>query len=465
MSIDYVSLWDRCLSIIKDNVSVEHYKTWFEPIRAVKYSDNELTVQVPTQFFYEYLEEHFADILQRTLLRVFGPGIQLMYSISVVKEPEETTQLPLHGTRSQKSTKGISEPIQIADPFKQPEYKELDSQLNPYYSFDNYFSGSSNVLARSAGEAVAQNPGKTAFNPLFLYGESGVGKTHLVQAIGAKAKALNPKARVLYLSSHLFQVQYTNAVRNNAVNDFINFYQSIDVLLIDDIQDLVGKTATQNTFFHIFNHLHQTGKQLVLTSDRPPVSLEGMEERLLTRFKWGLSAEVERPDYDLRKNILVNKLRKDGIVIAPEVIDYIARNVSNSVRELEGIIVSLMARSIILKKEISVEMAECVLASSIQLKKKQVTMELIQQKVCDYFNMDVKLLQTKTRKREIALARQISMYLAKKYTEYPLSQIGSCLGGKDHATVHYACKTIAQQVEIDKTLRQQVDEIEQSLRS
>ena len=465
MSLDYVSLWDRCLAIIRDNVSEEHYRTWFEPIHAVKYSDNELTVQVPTQFFYEYLEEHFADILQHTLLRVFGPGIQLMYSISVVKEPEETTQLPLHGSRSQKSPKGITEPTQIADPFKQPDYKELDSQLKPYYSFDNYFSGSSNMLARSAGEAVAQNPGKTAFNPLFLYGESGVGKTHLVQAIGAKAKALNPKARVLYLSSHLFQVQYTNAVRNNAVNDFINFYQSIDVLLIDDIQDFVGKTATQNTFFHIFNHLHQTGKQLVLTSDRPPVSLEGMEERLLTRFKWGLSAEVERPDYDLRKNILLNKLKNDGIVIAPEVVDYIARNVSNSVRELEGIVVSLMARSIILKKEISVEMAECVLASSIQLKKNQITIELIQQKVCDYYNMDVKLLQSKTRKREIALARQISMYLAKKYTEYPLSQIGSRLGGKDHATVHYACKTIAQQVEIDKSLRHQVDEIEQSLKA
>ena len=435
MSIDYVSLWDRCLSIIRDNVSEEHYKTWFEPMRAVRYSDNELTVQVPTQFFYEYLEEHFADILQRTLLRVFGSGIQLMYSISVVKEPKETIDLPGGGTGSPKSSKGVTEPTEIADPFKQPVYKELDSQLNPYYSFDNYFSGSSNVLARSAGETVAQNPGKTAFNPLFLYGESGVGKTHLVQAIGAKAK------------------------------DFINFYQSIDVLLIDDIQDLVGKTATQNTFFHIFNHLHQTGKQLVLTSDRPPVSLEGMEERLLTRFKWGLSAEVERPDYDLRKNILLNKLKKDGIVIAPDVVDFIARNVSNSIRELEGIIVSLMARSIILKKEISVEMAECVLASSIQLKKKQITIELIQQKVCDYYNMDVKLLQSKTRKREIALARQISMYLAKKYTEYPLSHIGSRLGGKDHATVHYACKMISQQVEIDKSLRAQVDEIEQSLKS
>lgn len=464
MELDYVLLWDRCLSIIRDNISEKQYETWFAPTRALRYSDNELTIQVPSTFFCEYLDEHFADILQRTLMRVFGQDIRLSYHTSVVKEPETNETVSFRSTtETQKSSKGVTEPTRVADPFKQPVYKELDSQLNPCYSFDNYLAGSSNLLARSAGESVAQQPGKTAFNPLFLYGESGVGKTHLIQAIGAKAKALNPQARVLYLSSHLFQVQYTNAVRNNTVNDFINFYQSIDVLLIDDIQDLAGKTATQNTFFHIFNHLHQTGKQLVLTSDRPPVSLEGMEERLLTRFKWGLSAEVERPDYELRKSILRNKLKKDGIVITDDVIDSIARNVSN-VRELEGIISSLIARSVILKKEISVDMAECVLASIVQMRKQQITIELIQQKVCAYYNMEVGLLQSKTRKREIALARQISMYLSKKYTDHPLAYIGLRLGGKDHATVHYACKTIADQVEIDKKLRAQVEEIEQTLK-
>ena len=460
MNLDYVSMWGECMSIIKDNVSDEHYEKWFSPIRPLRYSDNELTVQVPSNFFCEYLEEHFADILQRTLFRVFGHGTQLMYC---TQPPVEMKQ-PLGEGKTEKQQKGWTTPREIPDPFKQPAYKELDSQLNPGYNFDNYFSGASNLLARSAGEAVAEQPGRTAFNPLFLYGESGVGKTHLIQAIGAKAKAVNPKARVLYLSSHLFQVQYTNAVRSNTVNDFINFYQSIDVLLIDDIQDLAGKTATQNTFFHIFNHLHQSGRQLVLTSDRPPVSLEGLEERLLTRFKWGLSAEVERPDYELRKSIILNKLRKDGIAMGADVVDFIARNVPNSVRELEGIIASLIARSIILKREVSVDMAECVLSSIVQMKKTQITIDLIQQKVCEYYNMEVSLLQSKTRKREIALDRQISMYLSKKYTEQPLSQIGNALGGKDHATVHYACKTIADQVKIDKKLRAQVEEIELSLK-
>ena len=470
MELDYVSLWDRCLSIIKDNVSEEHYKAWFEPTQAICYTENELTIQVPSSFFCEYLDRHFGDLLERTLTRVFGPEIRLSYKTSVVKNPEATVIQPLKSTfDTENATKGVKEPVRVADPFLQPEYKELDSQLNPYYSFDNYFAGTSNLLARSAGESVAQQPGKTAFNPLFLYGESGVGKTHLIHAIGAKAKAVNPRARVLYVSAHLFQVQYTDSVyRNkingrNTLNDFINFYQSIDVLLLDDIQELVGKPGTQNTFFHIFNHLHQNGKQLVLTSDRAPVSLEGMEERLLTRFKWGLSAEVERPDFELRKNILRNKLKKNGIVISDDVIDFVAQNVYN-VRELEGIISSLIARSIILKKEISVDMAECVLSSIVQMRKQQVTIDMIQQKVCDYYNMDVVLLQSKTRKREIALARQISMYLTKKYTDHPLSYIGSHLGGKDHATVHYACKTIAEQMEIDKKLRSQIDDIEQLLK-
>lgn len=310
----------------------------------------------------------------------------------------------------------------------------------------------------------AEKPGKTAFNPLFLYGESGVGKTHLVQAIGIRIKEKDPSARVLYLSSHLFQVQYTNAVRSNTVNDFINFYQSIDVLLIDDIQDLAGKTGTQNTFFHIFNHLHQNNKQLVLTSDRPPVSLEGMVPRLLTRFKWGLTAEVERPDYELRRNILLNKIHQDGLPISEEVVDYIARNVADNVRDLEGIIVSLMARSTIFNREITIDLAERVLSTSVHVEKKQVTIELIQEKVCGFYDMDPKLLQAKTRKREIVQARQISMYLSKKYTDYSLSRIGDILGRKDHATVLHACKTISEQLEIDKALRANVLEIEESLK-
>lgn len=423
-----------------------------------------MTLGVPTYFFYEYLEEHYIDLLQRVLYRVFGNGVQLKYQVGVVENPK-TDVVVAGANKSVNAVPQVTVPAaHVPDPFKQQVYEELDSQLNPVYNFENYYSGASNKLARTAGESIAEKPGKTAFNPLFLYGESGVGKTHLVQAIGIRIKEKDPSARVLYLSSHLFQVQYTNAVRSNTVNDFINFYQSIDVLLIDDIQDLAGKTGTQNTFFHIFNHLHQNNKQLVLTSDRPPVSLEGMVPRLLTRFKWGLTAEVERPDYELRRNILLNKIHQDGLPISEEVVDYIARNVADNVRDLEGIIVSLMARSTIFNREITIDLAERVLSTSVHVEKKQVTIELIQEKVCGFYDMDPKLLQAKTRKREIVQARQISMYLSKKYTDYSLSRIGDILGKKDHATVLHACKTISEQLEIDKALRANVLEIEESLK-
>ena len=464
MSSNHVTLWDRCLDIIKDNLSESAYVMWFTPVRALSFDNNVLTLGVPSYFFYEYLEEHYIDLLQRVLYRVFGNGVQLKYQVGVVENPK-TDVVVVGANKSGNAVPQVSAPAtHVPDPFKQQVYEELDSQLNPVYNFENYYSGVSNKLARTAGESIAEKPGKTAFNPLFLYGESGVGKTHLVQAIGIRIKEKDPSARVLYLSSHLFQVQYTNAVRSNTVNDFINFYQSIDVLLIDDIQDLAGKTGTQNTFFHIFNHLHQNNKQLVLTSDRPPVSLEGMVPRLLTRFKWGLTAEVERPDYELRRNILLNKIHQDGLPISEEVVDYIARNVADNVRDLEGIIVSLMARSTIFNREITIDLAERVLSTSVHVEKKQVTIELIQEKVCGFYDMDPKLLQAKTRKREIVQARQISMYLSKKYTDYSLSRIGDILGKKDHATVLHACKTISEQLEIDKALRANVLEIEESLK-
>lgn len=320
------------------------------------------------------------------------------------------------------------------------------------------------MLARTAGLTISQAPGKTAFNPLFIHGESGVGKTHLMQAIGRQIKECNPQSRVLYISSHLFQLQFVNATRSNTVPDFINFYQSIDVLLIDDIQDLADKTQTQNTFFHIFNHLHQNSKQLILSADRPPVSLGGILPRLISRFKWGLLAEVERPDYELRYNILKNKIKRDGLPISDEVIKFVAQSVSDNVRDLEGVLASLMFRATALDREINLDLAEKVLSTSVNIEKKQITIELIQEKVCDYYNMDVKLLQAKTRKREIVQARQISMYLAKKYTDCSLARIGSVLGKKDHATVLHACKTISDLMEIDKTIKSNVDEIESMLR-
>ena len=451
--------WAQCLEIIKDNIGEQQYKSWFAPIQVLKFEDNILTLGVPTLFFCEYLEEHYLDLIKKTLIRVYGEGVKLMYRAGVVESPAATVDV---APTTQSS--GVRFTNNISNIFKQTVYEELDSQLNSNYKFENYYAGESNMLARTAGISIAQAPGKTAFNPLFIHGESGVGKTHLMQAIGHKIKELNPQARVLYISSHLFQLQFVNATRSNTVPDFINFYQSLDVLMIDDIQDMADKTQTQNTFFHIFNHLHQNNKQLILSSDRPPVSLGGILPRLISRFKWGLSAEVERPDYDLRYNILKNKIKRDGLPITDDVAEFVAKNVSENVRDLEGVLASLMFRATTLKKEITLDLASKVLSTSVNIEKKQITIDVIKEKVCAFYNMDVQLLQAKCRKREIVQARQISMYLSKKYTESSLQRIGSELGKKDHATVLHACKTISDLIEIDKTIKANVQEIEESLR-
>ncbi len=464
MSSDFVTLWKKCLDIIKDNVPEAAYKTWFLPIEPLNYQHKALTIQVPTHFFYEYLEEKYVNLLRSCLYRVFGEGTQLMYQVVMENKTKSTVEIESTPRPQIIENKAKREVARQSDPFQQPALAGLESQLNYKYNFDNYFSGESNKLARTAGQTIAQSPGTNAFNPLFLYGESGVGKTHLAHAIGIRIKEQFPQKRVLYITAHLFQVQYTDAVRNNTVNDFINFYQSIDVLLIDDVQEFAGKTQTQNTFFHIFNHLHQNRKQLVMTSDRPPVSLQGMVPRLLTRFKWGLTAELERPDYDLRKSILTNKIRHDGLSISKEVVDYIARNVTDNVRDLEGIIVSLMAHATIMNKEISIDLAERVLSTSVQVEKKQITIESIQNTVCKYFNIDNKLIHSKSRKREIVHARQVSMYLSKKHTDFSLARIGEMIGKRDHATVLHACKSISGLLDIDKTFKNNLGEIEELLR-
>ena len=342
--------------------------------------------------------------------------------------------------------------------------QDLDPHLNPNYNFENFIKGNSNEFSRTVGETVAKNPAKT-FNPLFLYGPSGVGKTHLTNAIGTRIKELYPEKRVLYVSAHLFQVQYTDSVRTNHFNDFISFYQTIDVLIIDDIQEFAGVTKTQNTFFHIFNHLHQNGKQLILTSDRAPVMLQGMEERLLTRFKWGLVAELEKPDVELRKNILRNKIRRDGLNIPETVINYIAENVNESVRELEGIINSLLAQSIIFKRDVDLDLAERIVRKAVRCcESKPVTVEDIIQKVCSHYEIEESAIHTKTRKREVVQVRQVAMYLAKKHTDSSSSKIGKLIGNKDHATVLHACKIVKDQVEVDKAFKADIEEIEASLK-
>ncbi len=463
---NHVVLWERCLKMIADNVQEYAFNTFFLSIRPVKFEGNTLTLGVPSPFVCEYLEEHFLDLLRKVIYHHYGTGTRLVYCVLTDKEHKKTQQwesdrastavkmMPItqDGNKAPKST-----PI--------PAAQDLDPRLNPKYNFENFIEGLSNKLSRTAGEAVAQSPAKTSFNPLFVYGPSGVGKTHLVNAIGTRIKELFPEKRVLYVSAHLFQVQYTNSVRENTVNDFINFYQSIDVLIIDDIQEFAALTKTQNTFFHIFNHLHQTGKQLILTSDRSPVMLQGMEDRLLTRFKWGLIAEMERPNVELRKSILRDKVHRDGLKFPEKVIDYIAENVDESVRDLEGIVISLMAHSTVYNRNVDIEMAERVIRKAVRMvESKPLDVVDVLEKVCGHYGVETSVVNSKVRKREIVQVRQVAMYLAKKHTEASLAKIGTLVGKRDHATVLHACKTIGAQLEVDKVFRSEIEEIENELR-
>ena len=459
MKSDYRFLWNNCLNVIRDNIPEPAFNTWFLPIVPLKYQDRVFTVQVPSQFFYEYLEDKYLDLIQQTLYREIGEGTILNYRILV--ETESNTAVELRG--ESKPPKKVA--AKVPSPFDRVETSEFDSQINSKYTFHNFFEGESNRLARTAAEAVANNPAKTAFNPLFVHGHSGVGKTHLCHAIGSKVESLFPDKKVLYLSAHLFKVQFTDARRFNTINDFINFYQSIDVLIIDDIHELSGLEKTQNTFFHIFNHLHQNNKQLVMTSDCAPMDMQGMEERLLTRFRWGLTSKLERPDKELRKKILQNKILSDGLSIPSNVIEFIAEHVTENVRDLEGIVVSLMAHSIINNREIDMNLARRMVEQSIKFERKRITVQKIQDTVSEFFNIKKELIQSSSRKREIVQARQVTMYFIKKHTELSLSQIGVQVGNRNHATVLHACNTVKNFYEVDKGFRSDIEEIEKILNS
>ncbi len=462
MSIVPEKLWNRCLEIIKDNISETSYNTWFAPIIPLQYENQVFVLQVPSQFFVEYIEEKYIDLLRMTLYRIVGNGTRLEYRVLIDQASGTGTRIPSEGGMAK--SKPSSNTSNYISPYHKPKLPEIDPQLNPSYNFNNLIEGKSNKLARTAGISIANEPGKTVFNPLFVYGQSGVGKTHLANAIGVMTKQLYPEKRVLYVPSNTFQIQYTDAVRSNSVNDFLNFYQTIDVLIVDDIQELAGKTATQNTFFHLFNHLHQTGKQLVLTSDRSPLVLVGLEQRLLTRFKWGLSAEIEKPDFELRKAILENKIYRDGLEISEEVIDYIARYVTDNVRDLEGTLVSLLAHSTLANQPIDLELTEKVVSRIVNITPKVNTVERIRDTVCEYFSLTVDAISTKSRKREVVQARQIAMYLSKQMTKNSLASIGNLIGQRDHATVLHACKIVGDLMEFDKNFRANVKEIEERLK-
>jgi chromosomal replication initiator protein len=451
--------------MIHDNVPETTFKTWFEPIVPLKYEDKALTIGVPSPFFYEFLEDKFAELLRATLNKQIGEGTRLMYSVLTDKTNQISVNLEGTNRSSAVSASGvIRDGNKAPNPMKAPAPQDLDPHLNPNYNFDNFIKGASNEFSRTVGETVAKNPAKT-FNPLFLYGPSGVGKTHLTNAIGTRIKELYPEKRVLYVSAHLLQVQYTDSVRTNNYNSFMKFYQNIDVLIVDDIQEFAGLSKTQNTFFHIFNHLHQNGKQLILTSDRAPVMLQGMEERMLTRFKWGLVAELEKPDKELRKNILRNKIHRDGLNIPERVINYIAENVNESVRELEGIINSLLAQSILFKREIDMDLAQLIIKKAVRIiENKPLDIDTIITKVCEHYKLDESVLHSKSRKREVVQIRQMAMFLAKKHTDISASKIGHLIGNRDHATVLHACKIMKDLVEVNKEVKEEVEKIEASFR-
>ena len=461
----HVELWNRCLSIVRDNVGESMYNTWFTPIVPLSYNDNKFVVQVPSQFFYEYIEEQFAFLLRQALNRVVGQETQLLYRIMIDHSNTNngSTTIPTADTPVKQN---VPTNAPVNTPFTSIEKTTFDPQLNRNYNFANYIEGVSNRLARCAGLNIAEQPGRSIFNPIFIWGASAVGKTHLANAIGLAVKERYPEKRVLYVSANLFQMQYSDAVVRNQSNDFLNFYQSIDVLIIDDVQELAGKTKTQNTFFHIFNHLHQTGKQLIMCCDREPSKLDGMEDRLLSRFKWGLVVEVEKPDFNLRKAILKHKTYKDGIIIPEDVIDYIAENVTSSVRDLEGVLISLLAHSTLMNAEINIQLAQKIVGNVVEtptIEKEDITLDKICNIVCQYYSLPLEAINSKSRERKIAEARQVAMYLARTYTNTSLSVIGQSMGKRDHTTVLYACKTVQNQMDVDATFKARIHTLESQI--
>ena len=467
------SVWNNCLSFIEDNIQPQAYSTWFKPIVPVKITDNVLSIQVPSKFFYEWLEEHYIKILKLASTKELGKDARLVYVIKMEntfgnKEPY-TEKIPSSNNSSLKSQNVeapfISFTSELKNPFIIPGIRNLqiESQLNPNYTFENFLEGDSNRLARSAGLAVANKPGGTSFNPLLIYGGVGLGKTHLVHAIGVDIKKNYPDKTVLYISSEKFTQQYVDSVKKNNRNDFIHFYQVIDILIVDDVQFLSGKSGTQDVFFHIFNHLHQNGKQVILTSDKAPLDMQDIEQRLLSRFKWGLSAELQTPNFETRVSILKNKLFRDGVEIDDEITEYVAKNINSNVRELEGAIISLIAQSSFNKVEITLDLAKDVISKFVKNNRREVSIDYIQKVVSDYFQMDVETLQSKTRKRHIVQARQIAMYFAKKFTKASLASIGTQIGRRDHATVLHACKTVDNLSFTDKQFRKYVEDLHQRL--
>lgn len=460
-------LWDNSLLLIKNSVTEQQYNTWFKPIvfESYKPSTKTLLVQVPSPFVYEYLEQNFVDLLSKVLHRNFGEGIRLTYRVVTDKEHKLSQDIEADPDDADmaKQTRECAQQT-AAQPAAPQQQEDIDTQLDPKLTFNNYMEGDSNKLPRSVGLSIAEHPNTTQFNPMFIYGPSGSGKTHLVNAIGLKAKQMYPQKRVLYVSARLFQTQYTDAVLHNASNDFINFYQSIDMLIVDDIQEWAGKAKTLNTFFHIFNHLFRNGKRIILACDRPPVELKDMPDRLLTRFSCGLVCELEKPNIQLCVDILSNKIRRDGLKIPVDVISFIAQTCNGSVRDLQGAINGLLAYSIVYNSSIDIRLAERVIKRAVKVDDKPLTIDDIVETVCHHYNVTVTAVNSKSRKRDYVVARQVTMYLAQKYTKMPASRIGKLVGNRDHSTVIHSCSKVEERLKIDAGFSDELVSIENGLK-
>lgn len=465
MSADHIQVWQNCLVKIKEQVGTQSFKTWFEPIRPLRLEGSILTIQVPNKFFYEWLEEHYVKELKSAIQVEIGANAQLEYLI-----PKKTTISKPPSFAKATNEAGASSALKganIKNPFVIPGIQKLkiDSQLNPNYTFEHFIEGDCNRLARSAGLAIAKRPGKTAFNPLMIFGDVGLGKTHLAHAIGNEVAQQFPEKAVLYVSSERFTNQFIEALRNNAINDFVKFYQMVDLLIVDDIQFLENKQKTQDIFFSIFNHLHQGGKQLILTSDRPPKEMAGIEDRLISRFKWGLSADLQIPSLETRMAIMQQKMNNDGLDLPPNVLEFISYNVRTNVREMEGVLISLIAQAALNQREIDLELAKEVISKFVDNISSEITVELIQKIVAEHYNIPVEKLKEKTRKRFVVRARQLSMYLAKQLSNKSLKHIGNAFGGRDHSTVIHACRSIEVLLENDTRFKNEVSDIAKRLKS